>query len=143
MADSTVTLKIDGVDETTAAIVDRSYFFESAITSIAEAAKGAQDLTLLVLQAHLKDLCAAQLAFLSPAKQPEGRLYTAKSAGDRRLKAFIDGVEAKSAEAAYVGPGYIDEIQVDGEGNAQFDAFGNVLVKRRVGVVSVVDDGPR
>ena len=78
MTDSTVTLKFDGLDAIQGFATDltdsRGYAFESAISCVAEAAKGAQDMTLLVLQAHLKDLCAAQLAFLSRFEQPDGSL---------------------------------------------------------------------
>lgn len=38
--------------------------YESAIGAVAEAAKGADGLTLLILQKHLKDLCDAHLQAL-------------------------------------------------------------------------------
>lgn len=40
------------------------YDFESAISTVAEAAKDAEGMTLLILQAHLKSLCDAHLQAL-------------------------------------------------------------------------------
>lgn len=65
MAASTITLKVEGAEEIARAIADRASLFESAISGTAESAKSAEGMTLLILQDHLKSLCAAQLAFLS------------------------------------------------------------------------------
>lgn len=46
------------------AVASKGYGFESAICAAAEAAKSADGLTLLMLQKHLQDLCAAHLAYL-------------------------------------------------------------------------------
>lgn len=43
---------------------NKAYDYESAIQSVSEAAKDADGLTLLMLQKHLQDLCAAHLAYL-------------------------------------------------------------------------------
>lgn len=46
------------------AVDSKGYDYESAIRSVAEAAKDADGLTLLMLQKHLKDVCDAHLAYL-------------------------------------------------------------------------------
>lgn len=46
------------------AVDSKGYDYESAIRSVAEAAKDADGLTLLMLQKHLRDVCDAHLAYL-------------------------------------------------------------------------------
>lgn len=64
-------MECDKVDEMQGVAIS-GYEIESAISTTAEAAKGADGVTLLILQNHLKKLCGLQLKQLSPNQDVHG-----------------------------------------------------------------------
>jgi len=52
-------------------VLNSGHDLESAISTIVEASRRAEGLTLLILQAHLRNLCRLQLQYLSPAEYYE------------------------------------------------------------------------
>lgn len=78
--------------EVLAAVSLGLYEYESAIGSIAAAAKEAEGLTLLILQGHLKSVCEAHL--LALLEQKERYAKEPNSHSERRDKLHDQGTRA-------------------------------------------------